>query len=59
MVGMAHALGMSVVAEGVETEDQLEELRVIGVDFAQGYLLGRPVAADRLAIPAGTLAPIR
>ncbi len=59
MVGMAHALGMSVVAEGVETEDQLEELRVIGVDFAQGYLLGRPAAADRLAIPAGTLAPVR
>jgi EAL domain-containing protein (putative c-di-GMP-specific phosphodiesterase class I) len=56
MVGMAHALGMSVVGEGVETEEQLDELRAIGVDFAQGYLLGRPAAADRLAIPAGAVA---
>jgi diguanylate cyclase (GGDEF)-like protein len=56
MVGMAHALGMSVVGEGVETDEQLEELRAIGVDFAQGYLLGRPAPADRRAIPAGAVA---
>jgi len=41
---MAHALGMKVVAEGVETTDQLHYLRVIGADFAQGFLVGHPAA---------------
>jgi EAL domain-containing protein (putative c-di-GMP-specific phosphodiesterase class I) len=40
---LAHGLGLSVVAEGVETEEQLQHLQVIGVDLAQGYHLGRPV----------------
>jgi EAL domain-containing protein (putative c-di-GMP-specific phosphodiesterase class I) len=39
---------MSVTAEGVETRDQLEGLRTLGVTFAQGYLLGRPVPIDQL-----------
>jgi diguanylate cyclase (GGDEF)-like protein len=46
---LAHGLGLSVVAEGVETEEQLRQLQGIGCDIAQGYYLGRPapVAAFR------------
>jgi EAL domain-containing protein (putative c-di-GMP-specific phosphodiesterase class I) len=39
---------MSVTAEGVETREQLEGLRALGVNFAQGYLLGRPVPIREL-----------
>jgi diguanylate cyclase (GGDEF)-like protein len=39
---MAHNLGMKVVVEGIETEEQLELIRSLGADEAQGYLLGRP-----------------
>jgi EAL domain-containing protein (putative c-di-GMP-specific phosphodiesterase class I) len=43
IVAMARALHMQVVAEGVEEAWQLERLRALGCDFAQGYLLSRPV----------------
>ncbi len=46
---MAHALGMTVVAEGVETTAQRDELAEIGCDAAQGYLLARPLTPDALA----------
>ncbi|UTF58728.1 bifunctional diguanylate cyclase/phosphodiesterase [Gilvimarinus sp. DA14] len=42
IVSLAHGLGMEVVAEGVETEPELEFIRSVGCDLAQGYLLGRP-----------------
>jgi diguanylate cyclase (GGDEF)-like protein len=42
VVGLANALGLRVVAEGVETEEQAAALREIGVTCAQGYLWGRP-----------------
>jgi diguanylate cyclase (GGDEF)-like protein len=42
VVAMAHALQLSVVAEGVETALQLERLRTLGCEQAQGYLFGRP-----------------
>jgi diguanylate cyclase len=42
-VAMGHALGMTVVAEGVETEAQAAFLAQIGCDLLQGYLLGRPL----------------
>jgi len=48
VVGLGKALGMSVVAEGVETEAQLTFLRIAGVDAMQGYLFGKPVPAARL-----------
>ena len=48
VVTLAQGLDMSVTAEGVETREQLERLRALGVDFAQGYLLGRPVPVDQL-----------
>jgi diguanylate cyclase (GGDEF)-like protein len=48
IVLMAHTLRMNVVAEGVETEAQLELLRKIGCDHAQGYLIARPVVAEEV-----------
>ncbi len=48
IVTLARGLDMSVTAEGVETREQLEGLKTLGVNFAQGYLLGRPVPVDEL-----------
>jgi EAL domain-containing protein (putative c-di-GMP-specific phosphodiesterase class I)/FixJ family two-component response regulator len=42
MVGFARELGAGIVAEGVETPAEVEALRVLGVQFAQGYHFGRP-----------------
>jgi diguanylate cyclase (GGDEF)-like protein len=44
---MAHKLGMDVVAEGVETMEQLEKLRDVSCEQIQGYLFSPPVAADQ------------
>jgi EAL domain-containing protein (putative c-di-GMP-specific phosphodiesterase class I) len=46
IVAMARRLGLSVVAEGVETEDQVRRLRAHGCDLLQGFLLGKPMPAD-------------
>jgi diguanylate cyclase (GGDEF)-like protein/PAS domain S-box-containing protein len=48
-VALAHGLSLTVVAEGVETEGQLQFLQGIGCDVVQGYLFSRPVAADDMA----------
>jgi len=45
IIALAHALNMEVVAEGVETEAQLEALQKLKCDQVQGFLLGRPAAA--------------
>lgn len=45
MVALAGALGATLVAEGVETYEELDVLREVGVECVQGYLLGRPSAA--------------
>ena len=45
-IDMAHALGLVVVAEGVETREQAEYLRESGCDQAQGYLYARPQPAE-------------
>lgn len=47
-IDLAHALGLEVVAEGVEDEAALAMLREFGCDYAQGYLVGKPIAADAL-----------
>jgi EAL domain-containing protein (putative c-di-GMP-specific phosphodiesterase class I) len=49
IIQLAHSLQLSVVAEGVETEEQLELLRSLGCDQTQGYLLGRPVPSAAFA----------
>jgi len=46
IIVMAHELGMQVVAEGVETEQERDLLIEAGCDFAQGYLFSRPISAD-------------
>jgi len=48
VVDLAHALGLRVVAEGVETEEQVEELRALGCDCAQGFLFARPVPEEEV-----------
>ena len=61
IITMAHAVGQRVVAEGVETREQADQLKLLGCDFAQGYLWSRPVPADQLGafflheapVPAG------
>jgi len=48
VVTLARGLDMSVTAEGIETSEQFERLRTLGVNFGQGYLLGRPVPFGEL-----------
>ena len=48
VVTLARGLDMWVTAEGVETDEQLAHLRSLGVNFAQGYLLGRPMPVGQL-----------
>ena len=49
-IAMGHQLGMEVIAEGVETTDQLARLVELGCDMAQGYLISRPMAAAAVPI---------
>jgi diguanylate cyclase (GGDEF)-like protein/PAS domain S-box-containing protein len=49
VVGMAQALKLCVVAEGIETPEQAEALRQMGCDLGQGFLFARPVPAEDFA----------
>jgi len=48
IIGLAHSLGLHAVGEGVEHRDQLDALRQMGCDSAQGYLVSRALAPDEL-----------
>ncbi|MEO1576335.1 MAG: EAL domain-containing protein, partial [Pseudomonadota bacterium] len=49
MVSMANSLGIAVVAEGVESQEQCRQLARAGVDIMQGFHLARPLTADKFA----------
>ena len=53
IVGAAHALGLLVVAEGVEEQDQVKALGGIGCDLIQGYYFSRPVPPEEIPELAG------
>lgn len=59
IVGMAHTLGLTPVAEGVDHPDQAEALRGMGCDLAQGYYYGRPQPVDVIErlLKRGRVAP--
>ena len=48
IVAVGHSLNLNIVAEGVETEEQLSLVRELQCDEVQGYLLGRPLPADEI-----------
>ncbi len=54
IIGMARSLGMSTVAEGVETQDQVRRLSELGTTYMQGFYYSRPVAADICARMLGS-----
>lgn len=55
IVSFAADIGSDIVAEGVETEDELDVVRSLGIPYAQGYLLGRPGELDAVteSVPLG------
>jgi EAL domain-containing protein (putative c-di-GMP-specific phosphodiesterase class I) len=57
-IDLARALGLRVTAEGVETGATLERLTALGCDYAQGYFVGRPAAAEDLR-PWPVVVPLR
>jgi EAL domain-containing protein (putative c-di-GMP-specific phosphodiesterase class I) len=48
VVGLAHGLGLTATAEGIETVEQLRLVRELGCDVAQGYLVSRPIEPEAL-----------
>jgi diguanylate cyclase (GGDEF)-like protein len=60
-IGLAHDLGMEMIAEGVETQDQEEFLLSAGCEHGQGYYYSRPVNAERATelLRAGKISPAR
>jgi EAL domain-containing protein (putative c-di-GMP-specific phosphodiesterase class I) len=57
IVSLAHTLGLKVIAEGVEDNEQVRLLRDLGCDQIQGYLVSRPVPAHEIAAMLRPAAP--
>jgi diguanylate cyclase len=49
LLKIGQKLGMKILAEGIETEDQLEFLKAEGCDYMQGYLIGKPMPANKIS----------
>ena len=58
VIAVAHSLQLEVVAEGVETHEQLALLRTLGCEKVQGFLLGRPMTPDALRPSLARVAPL-
>ena len=58
IIKLSKALNMRVLAEGVETKEQLKSLQALGCDFAQGYLFGKPQPCVNEEIRNGQVVPI-
>jgi EAL domain-containing protein (putative c-di-GMP-specific phosphodiesterase class I) len=48
IVVLAHSLGLKVVAEGIETQEQMDTLKHLGCELGQGYLYSRPATAETI-----------
>jgi EAL domain-containing protein (putative c-di-GMP-specific phosphodiesterase class I) len=61
IIGLAHDLGMDVVAEGAESDSDAVELYQLGCEYAQGLAFGEPMAADaaRQLLMQEQLEPVR
>ena len=54
-IELGHAMGLRIVAEGIEDEETLDLLAALGCDFAQGFCICRPKPAEELALRATTV----
>ena len=43
---MAHSIGIKIVAEGIETQEQFDAMKALGVDFIQGFYFSKPLPGD-------------
>ncbi|MFX3634002.1 MAG: EAL domain-containing protein [Candidatus Pristimantibacillus sp.] len=50
IIDMSHGLDLRVIAEGVETQEQLDSLRMMSCDTIQGYVIDPPMSAEQLEI---------
>jgi hypothetical protein len=48
IIAMGHSLGLSIVAEGIERQEQVDRLGELGCDYGQGYFIGKPLTAKQV-----------